>query len=79
MALIKCVECGTEISDRSTSCVNCGAPQTAIPGSASAPGVHKTNAAPRICSHQKCDGSAREIDKFQNGEISFRGTRANIC
>lgn len=26
MALIKCNECGKEISDKATSCINCGAP-----------------------------------------------------
>ena len=26
MALVKCVECGKEISDKATACPNCGAP-----------------------------------------------------
>ena len=31
MALIKCPECGKEISDKATSCPNCGCPVSAIP------------------------------------------------
>lgn len=30
MALIKCPECGKEISDKATSCPNCGCPSTDI-------------------------------------------------
>ena len=30
MALIKCPECGKEISDKATACVNCGCPLSAI-------------------------------------------------
>ncbi len=30
MALIKCLECGKEISDRAASCPNCGAPNVAL-------------------------------------------------
>lgn len=31
MALIKCTECGKEISDRASICPNCGCPVEAVP------------------------------------------------
>lgn len=31
MALIKCPECGKEISDKASACPNCGCPVSAIP------------------------------------------------
>ena len=31
MALVKCVDCGTEISDRAAACIKCGAPIAARP------------------------------------------------
>ena len=30
MALIKCPECGKEISEKATACINCGYPTSAI-------------------------------------------------
>jgi predicted membrane channel-forming protein YqfA (hemolysin III family) len=35
MALIKCSECGTEISDKAAVCVKCGAPTAAAPAGGS--------------------------------------------
>lgn len=37
MALIKCAECGNEISDKAAACPNCGAP---VAGAASAVSFH---------------------------------------
>ena len=37
MALIKCSECGREISDKATACPGCGAPTAALPTAAATP------------------------------------------
>ena len=37
MAIIKCPECGREVSDKATACPQCGAPVQAHPLSAPAP------------------------------------------
>jgi hypothetical protein len=39
MALVKCVECGTEVSDKAPACPKCGAPQATV---AAAPPAVKT-------------------------------------
>lgn len=33
MALVSCMECGREVSDKATACIGCGAPVTANTGS----------------------------------------------
>ena len=37
MALIKCPECGKEISDKATACINCGCPVSAMKQEAAGP------------------------------------------
>ncbi len=43
MALIKCPECGKEISDQAASCPNCGAPISRIGGTKISPNQQKQN------------------------------------
>ena len=41
MALIKCPECGKEISDKAVACINCGFPLSQLPHNNNQPNINK--------------------------------------
>ena len=45
MALIKCSECGKEISDKATNCVHCGCPITSSPANSNSGGTKLSHGA----------------------------------
>ena len=53
MALIKCSECGRDVSDKATACPNCGAPVQVI---SNAPGQSKNGSDKEKVSNQNAAG-----------------------
>ena len=45
MSLIKCSECGKEISDKATNCVHCGCPITSSPANSNSGGTKLSHGA----------------------------------
>lgn len=48
MALIKCSDCGAEISDKATACIKCGAPMAAVLSPTSKQGIVTTQQTSKV-------------------------------
>ena len=69
MALIKCVECGAEVSDKAVSCIKCGCPikmpETTISVKASSSFVGLA------CSYAVYDEYGEQVAKLKPGESFY--------